>query len=192
MFSQELIMGCQSNDRRCQRELYEIVYPFLIKIGKRYTTNEEDAVEIVTNSYMKILKNLDAVDTKDIVEAWVRRIGINTAIDYYRSKKKYREKIKLNAEYSYNAIENLHVDFNSIDKELDTNYIYTIINELPPTTKEALNLFAIDGYSHNEISEMLQITTEMSRWHVHKARKFIAEKLEQYNNQTIYTKSEKG
>jgi RNA polymerase sigma factor (sigma-70 family) len=185
VINQFIIQGCLANDRRCQRELYELVYPMLIKIGKRYTTNEEDAVEIVTNSYLKIIKNLASIDEKMIVEAWVRRIGINTAIDYYRSQKKYHANVKLNAEYSYNAIENLHVDFNSVDKDLEAKHIYTFIQELPPLTREAINLFAIDGYSHVEISEMLEITQEMSRWHVYKARKLLSEKLEQYNNESI-------
>jgi RNA polymerase sigma factor (sigma-70 family) len=185
VISQQLIQGCLANDRRSQRELYELLYPILIRVGKRYTHNEEDAIEIVTNSYMKVIKNLQDVNDKMIVEAWVRRIGINTAIDYYRSKKKYRENIKLNAEYSYNAIENLHVDFNSVDKDLDAQHIYKFLQELPPITKEAINLFAIDGYSHTEISDMLEISQEMSRWHVHKARKLLSEKLEQYNNESI-------
>jgi RNA polymerase sigma factor (sigma-70 family) len=182
VLSLELIKGCLANDRKSQRELYELVYPLLIKVGKRYTTNQEDAVEIVTNSYMKILKNLEAINDVMMVEAWIRKIGVNTAIDYYRSKKKYHEKIKLNAEYSYNAIENLHVDFNSIDKDLDAQHIYTFIQDLPNVTRECLNLFAIDGFNHQEISDMLQITSEMSRWHVHKARKILTEKIEQYNN----------
>jgi RNA polymerase sigma factor (sigma-70 family) len=192
LISSDIIQGCLSNDRKAQRELYELVYPILIKIGKRYTYNAEDAVEIVTNSYMKIIKNLGTIDELQIVEAWIRKIGVNTAIDFYRSKKKYHQAIKLNAEYSYNAIENLHVDFNSVDKDLEAKHIYTILDALPPITKEAINLFAIDGFSHQEIAELLGITAEMSRWHVHKARKIISIKLEQYNNNSIFTKSEKG
>jgi RNA polymerase sigma factor (sigma-70 family) len=185
MIDSTLIHGCLSNDRKSQRELYELVYPILIKVSKRYTHNDEDAVEIVTNSYLKILSHLQSINDTMIIEAWVRRIGINTAIDYYRRNKKYGEKVKLNAEYSYNAIENIHVDFNNIDKELDAKHIYIIIQNLPDITREAINLFAIDGFNHQEIGDMLGISNEMSRWHVHKARKIIAEQLEQYNNQTV-------
>jgi RNA polymerase sigma factor (sigma-70 family) len=104
---------------------------------------------------------------------------VYTAIDFYRSKKKYNETIKLNAEYSYNAIENLHVDYNTVDKNLEANYIYTIMKNLPDTTREVINMFAIDGYNHKEIAETLNITEEGSRWHVFKARKLITEKLKE-------------
>jgi RNA polymerase sigma factor (sigma-70 family) len=185
MIDSTIIAGCLSNDRISQRKLYELVYPILIKVGKRYTHNEEDAVEIVTNSYLKILANLSNINDAMIIEAWVRRIGINTAIDYYRRNKKYGEKVKLNAEYSYNAIENVHIDLNNIDKELDAKHIYVLIKNLPDVTREAINLFAIDGFNHQEISDILGISNEMSRWHVHKARKILAEQLEQFNNQTV-------
>jgi RNA polymerase sigma factor (sigma-70 family) len=185
MIEASLIDACLCKDRKAQRVLYELVYPILIKVGKRYTHNEEDAVEIVTNSYLKILKKLDTIDATMKIEAWVRRIGINTAIDYYRSNKKYGDKVKLNAEYSYNAIENIHIDANNMDMQMEASHIYDWIKALPDTTREAINLFAIDGFNHQEISEMLGITNEMSRWHVHKARKIIAEKLDQFNNQTV-------
>ena len=64
---------------------------------------------------------------------------------------------------------------------MDTNQIFNLIKELPETSREVLNLYAIDGYSHKEVAEMLQITEEASRWHLHKARKLMAEKLEKTN-----------
>jgi RNA polymerase sigma factor (sigma-70 family) len=159
--------------------LYEALYPMLIKIAFRYAENEEDAVEIVTKSYLKILNNLTDLQVANVQEAWVRRVGINTAIDFYRAQKKYKATIKLNATYSYNALENISIDVNSIDKSMEAEYIVKILAQLPPITKEVMNMYAIDGYNHQEIAETLGITYEMSRWHLHKARKLVTEKLQE-------------
>ncbi len=187
MFTPELISLCQKQDRRAQRELYEMVYPLLIKVSRRYASNEEDVQEIVTNSFLKILNHLDQV-TKEFPAAWIKTIGVNTAIDAFRKNKKYKETFKLNADYSYNAIENIHIDINTVDMEMECEYIFTMIQALPPTTKQVLNLFAIDGYKHEEICEILGITHEMSRWHLHKARKLLQEQLQSLQVQTMKSK----
>jgi RNA polymerase sigma factor (sigma-70 family) len=186
LFQPQLIADCINGNQKAQRELYLACYQILIKVAKRYVKNEDNVMEIVTNSYLKILKNLSKINNEQSTEAWVKRIGINTAIDFYRSQKTYNAHIKLNAEYSYNAIENLHVDFNTIDKNLEANYIYDIINNLPDNTREVINLYAIDGYNHKDIAQMLQISEETSRWHVFRARKLITEKLKEIELNNTY------
>jgi RNA polymerase sigma factor (sigma-70 family) len=183
LFTTEIIEGCIANDRRSQRLLYEAVYPILIRVGYRYFKNEDEVMEVVTNSYLKIIKNIKQVNNAMQPEAWVHRIGVNTAIDVYRSKKTYQSNVKLEASFEEHAMDYMMVDTNSIDKELNSRHIVQMIQELPDLTREVLNLFAIDGFGHTEICEMLGISNEMSRWHLYKGRKIMAEKLEQFNNQ---------
>ncbi len=181
MISIELIQGCQAQDRKSQRVLYETLYPVFIRIAYRYAKNEEDAVEIVTKSYLKVIDNLGQMQQVAVLDAWLRKIAINTAIDFYRAQKRYQSIIKFTTSDTYNPLENLSVNYNTIEQDLEAEYIVTMVSQLPDVTREVLNLFAIDGYSHAEVSEMLSITQEMSRWHLHKARKLMTEKLEEFN-----------
>jgi RNA polymerase sigma factor (sigma-70 family) len=185
MVTDELIQGCLRGDRRSQRDLYMLCHPILFRVGLRYTKNQETAMEIVTNAYLKILKNIASVNQQQNSEAWVRRIGVNTAIDYYRSQKKYADNIKLESDYSYNVIEHIHIDSNTMDKHLEASYIVDLLKRLPDHTREVMNLFAIDGYSHREIGSLLKITEETSRWHVFKARKLLSEQIKKYQEINI-------
>ncbi|MFM2386811.1 MAG: hypothetical protein RL660_1568 [Bacteroidota bacterium] len=182
MFTEALISGCLKSDRRCQRDLYMLCHPILYRVALRYTKDSEEAMEVVTNAYLKVLKNLGQVNQESNTEAWVRKIGVNTAIDYYRSKRKYSTTIKLDSDLSYNAMENLHIDSNTIDKHLEASYIVDILKRLPDHTREVMNLYAIDGFSHKEIGNLLGISEETSRWHLHKARKLVVVELEKFNN----------
>lgn len=181
MISQQLIQDCKDNNRIAQRDLYKYCYPFLYKIAMRYMTNEDEAVEIVTDSYMKILKHLDQAAQHQNPEAWIRRIGINTAIDKIRSNRAYKESVKLNMSETYDQYESIYIDRQNAYHEMEPNYIFQLIESLPDVTREVLNLFAVDGYAHKEIAQMLSISEELSRWHLHKGRKLMAEKIQKLN-----------
>jgi hypothetical protein len=77
LLTAQLIQDCKNGDRIAQRDLYLWCYPMLIRIGKRYAKNEENVLEIVTNSYLKILKNLSNIVDELNTEAWVKKIGVH-------------------------------------------------------------------------------------------------------------------
>jgi RNA polymerase sigma factor (sigma-70 family) len=186
LISAEIVDGCLRADRRCQRELYVLCHSILFRVAKRYTTNDEDATEVVTSSYLKILKHVKELTKQTNPEAWIKRVGVNTAIDAYRSHRRYTQRVKLEADYSTgNMLDYLHVDENTADKHLDAQYIMDILAKLPDHTREVMNLYAIDGYGHKEIASMLQVTEETSRWHVHKARKFVTEELKKFRQASL-------
>lgn len=180
MLSKEIIEGCINGAIKAQRELYTYCYPMLYKIALRYTHDDFEAVEVVTDAYLKILKNVSQFNEHVAIDAWIRRIGINTAIDKIRANKKYKDAVRFNASESYDAFENIYVDTSNAQHDLEAEAIVDMLKTLPDFTKEILNLFAIDGYSHKEISELLQITEELSRWHVFKGRKLMQEKTNEY------------
>jgi RNA polymerase sigma factor (sigma-70 family) len=182
LLTEEIIQGCLANDRKSQRMLYEYCYPIMMRICKRYTINEDEAVESMNTSFMKILKKLDTVKDMDSLHGWIKQITVNTSIDFYRAKKRHTERTRLTVDNEYSNIENTHFNFDFIESKMDSAEIFKLIQELPDTTRQVLNLFAIDGYSHKEVAEMLNISEENSRWHLHKARKLMTEKIGQLNH----------
>jgi RNA polymerase sigma-70 factor (ECF subfamily) len=179
LISEQIIEGCKQNDRKSQRLLYEFCFPIMMKVCKRYTINEDEAVEAMNASFLKILKNLSGLRDLQTLPAWVKQVTVNTSIDFYRSKKKYNERNRFTIDTEYSNVQNTHFNFDFVESKMDSGQIFKLIQELPETTREVLNLFAIDGYSHKEVAEMLDISEEASRWHLHKARKLMAQKLEE-------------
>ncbi len=181
MVTTQIIEGCLNNDRKSQRLLYEYCFPIMIKVCSRYTINEDEAVESMNASFLKVLKNLTMLKDIESIGGWVKQIAVNTSIDFYRSHKKYTERNKLTIDNEYSTAEHTHFNLDFTESKMDSRVIFKMIQELPNTTREVLNLFAIDGYSHKEVSSKLSISEEASRWHLHKARKLMTEKLEKMN-----------
>lgn len=181
MINEQVIAGCLQNDRKSQRLFYEYCFPIMMKVCKRYTINEDEAVEAMNASFLKILKNLSGLREIQTLPAWVKQVTVNTSIDFYRSKKKYNERNRFTIDTEYSNVQNTHFNFDFTESKMDSGQIFKMIQDLPDTTREVLNLFAIDGYSHKEVAGMLQISEEASRWHLHRARKLMAQKLEEQN-----------
>jgi RNA polymerase sigma factor (sigma-70 family) len=186
LITQLIIQGCLNNDRRCQRILYEECYPLMIKISKRYCTNEEDAVDTLNTSFIKILKGLAELRNIETIYGWVKQITVRTSIDNFRAKKIYNERNTFNLDNEFSNASNTYASDLFSDSKLAVNEIFVLINELPNTSKEVLNLVTIDGYSHRETAEMLGISEENSRWHLNKARKILSEKIKNLNKYTSY------
>lgn len=173
----EIIEGCIHHNRKSQRVLYEYCYPIILKVCARYAGTTDDLVEMTNNCFMKVVNNLRALSDIKTLGGWVKRIAVNTAIDMYRSGKKYRERNRFTIDTEFSSAANTHSGFDYTESRMDSQLIFQAIRELPDTTREILNLFAIEGYSHREIANTLHISEEASRWHLHKARNMLAEKL---------------
>jgi DNA-directed RNA polymerase specialized sigma24 family protein len=144
--SEALIKRIVKQDRKAQLELYRICFSTLMSVAFRYKKNEEDAAALANEAFLKILTNIAKYNSISPFEAWIRRIAINTAIDDYRKNKKREEMFEA--------------------EELNN-----MLLELPKATRIVFNLFALDGYSHKEISEELGIRLETTKWHMKEARK---------------------
>lgn len=136
----------------------------------RYRRDQQDAVSALNNGFLKIIQNLDRYRRDEVpFEAWIRRIMINTVIDEFRREKKWRD-LTVFAENIERAYPDEPIDWNEADQRLDVQYLESLLRRLPPMTQKVFNLFAIDGFSHNEISEMLGMSEGTSKWHVNQAR----------------------
>ena len=165
--SEALIKRLVKQDRKAQMELYRICFSLLMSVAYRYKKNEEDAAALSNDAFLKILTNIKKYNSNNPFEAWIRRIAINTAIDDYRKNKKREEMFE--AADSFEGIEK--VTYNEIDNQIETEELNDMLLELPKATRVVFNLFAIDGYSHKEITEELGIGLETSKWHMKEARK---------------------
>lgn len=181
MITEQIIHGCLQNDRKSQRILYENCFAVMMKVCRRYISNDEEVVECMNTSFMKVLKNLSGLKDEKSLFGWVKQITVNTAIDFYRNKKKYTDVNKLTIDTEYSNVEQTHHNIDFTESHMDSKEIYKLIQELPEVTRQVLNLFAIDGFNHREVGNMLGLTEEASRWHLHKARKMMTIKLEKLN-----------
>lgn len=171
-----LLRKCRRNQRKAQLELYRFCYPFLMKVCLRYKSNESDAAEMLNTGMLKILDNLDQYAENVPFEAWARRIMINTLIDDYRKHRKRKELMDTVEPHDMSRHENNHT-YNESALHMEAEEIRILINTLPEERKEIFNLFALDGFAHKEIAEMLGININTSRWHVAEARKYLQSRI---------------
>lgn len=171
----QLIALCIKQDRKAEYELYKISYSFLLSICVRYTRDLDTAKENLNLGYLKILRNLEAYSPDVPFHMWMRKLMINTLIDEYRRNKIERETITYVDNYYDN---NDFSDVNEALSRMSYQQILDEINKLPEATRKVFNLFAIDGFSHKEIAEILDISEGTSKWHLSEARLKLKESIE--------------
>lgn len=170
-----LIELCLKQDRKAEYELYKESYGFLFGICMRYSKDKDTANAALNLGFMKILANLNHYKTEIPFTAWIRRIMINTLIDEYRKNKKEKERVVYVENY-YDKSD--YADVNEALSKISYDQIISEINKLPMATRKVFNLFVIDGYSHKEIGELLEISEGTSKWHLNAARQKLKEQIE--------------
>jgi len=173
----EILEACKCDDRKAINVLYEHCFKFLMPVCFRYNNNEEDARAAYNNGFMKILKGLKKTDEDLNFYGWAKRIMVNSLIDDYRKNKRYNEQIS-------KSDDEQTLDYYSVGtkNEAESNIGYEnilmLIKELPVTTGIVFNMYIIEGYSHKEIAEQLEMSEGTSKWHLSTARKLLRDKLE--------------
>ena len=142
----------------------------------RYCKDKHEAGSRLNMSFLKVLQHLGQFDHSGSFKAWVSKITLRSIIDEFRSQQKhYQQHVyygQLSQEMDWPSEE-----VNHLAEETDLDHLLAVINRLSPMDKQVFNLFAIDGYGHKEIANMLNISEGTSKWHVHEARKKIKEAL---------------
>lgn len=165
-----MLQAAHRGDRKAQYALYRVCFPVLMAVCVRYKRDEQEAAAAVNTGFLKIIRNLDRYRREEVpFEAWIRRIMINTVIDEFRQEKKWRELTVFTE-----SIEKEHpkepIAWNEAEQRLDLQHLENMLRRLPRVTQQVFNLFALDGFTHREIGEMLQISEGTSKWHVNHAR----------------------
>jgi RNA polymerase sigma-70 factor (ECF subfamily) len=143
----------------------------------RYHTNKEDAVAVLNRGFLKILNKLDTRGENVPFEAWIRRIMINTVIDEFRKNRRRKEVMHYTDWEEPVSATGEELDFNEADQRLDAEAVEALIQALSPMSRQVFNLFAIDGYAHQEIADRLGISVGTSKWHVSNARKILQQQV---------------
>lgn len=181
----DIINGCVKAKRESQKEFYKLYYGFATGICMRYCHNQDDAIEIVNDGYLKIFKTINGFSPRhENVEAsvmgWVKKIMIYTAIDHYRKN------LKNNLIDEINDVHFGLLDFSetSIDM-MSYKEIIELVQQLSPTYRTVFSLYVIDGYKHEEIAKQLNISVGTSKSNLAKARINI-QKMLKTTNKNLY------
>lgn len=180
----EIIQGCLKGESFFQEKLYKIHYNTLLKICARYVTNMIDAETLLNDSFLKIFTNLKSFQNKGSFEGWMKRITVNTCLDFLRTKE-FNHSRKLVEMKDSNAGTSVHLE-EGIIQQLEFKALVKLIQELPGTMKVVFNLYIFEDYSHKEIGEELGITENTSQWYLHQARKAIKEKIKINTNKLAH------
>lgn len=168
----EIVEACIRQERAAQKQFYELFSGKLFVVAMRYMKNRDNAQDVLQDSFVKIYKNLQNFRFDCPLEAWLKRIVINTALKALQKQPDWQVgmddslQIETTITHSNFGFENLKYDA-----------LLAMIGELPEGCRMIFNLFAIEGYKHNEISELMGITEGTSKSQYSRARQLLMDKL---------------
>ena len=167
----EVVEGCLKGKESAMKNFYEHFQSYALSICMSYCENRDDALEIMNDGFLKVFKSMDKVESIERIKPWLRRIMINGAIDHFRKNIK-NQTIQL----LENVIEPNFGDA-SVYAKLTSEDIMLAVQSLPTNYRLVFNLYAVEGYSHKEIGEMLKIAESTSRANLSLANGLLREKL---------------
>lgn len=166
----KLLVLCKQGDRLACKQLFEIHSRKMMALCYRFARDRNEAEDILQEGFVRVFNKLDLYKGTGSLEAWIKRVMINTAL-------KYREKNI--TKHHYTEIDNVHIFDASptVLEELSKEEILKLVQELPDGYRAVFNLYVIEGYSHRDIGEMLKIGESTSRSQLVKARTLLKKKL---------------
>tara|TARA_R100000935_G_C2773398_1_gene138603 strand:+ start:31 stop:573 length:543 start_codon:yes stop_codon:yes gene_type:complete len=165
----QLIHNCKKQDVKAQEQLYRLYANKLFAVCLKYSSSYQQAEDNLQDGFMIIFEKIKQYQDKGSFEGWMKRIMINTTLQKYRKQTVFEI---VNEEHLSEP--DIEID----EDEVSVDYLLNIIQELPERYRQVFNLYAMDGFSHKEISEMLQITTGTSKSNLARARIILKEKIE--------------
>lgn len=167
MEDNELIKACLKGNSKAQRLLFEKFSPLMMGVVLRYVSSKEKANDVLQDGFIKVFKNLDKFNNQGSFEGWIRRIIINTALDQLRKDKKFQKEVEID-----DVSLSLSIDSNAIDL-MQAEGLMQLIQGLPEGYRTVFNLYAIEGYTHKEIGEFLDIAENTSKSQYSRARALL-------------------
>jgi len=175
---EDLIAQCKKQDREAQSLLYNRYADVLFGQCLKYAANYDDAKDHLQDSFITIFAKINQYKGKGSFEGWMKRIAINTVLQSYRKKRE----VPLQREELLRAKDKEDdFDLEGIsDSDLPLSFLFKIVQELPERYRLVFNLYALDGYSHKEIAEMLDIAEGTSKSNLFRARANLEERIKEY------------
>lgn len=168
MSDDRLIAACKEGKLWARKEVYEQYAPMMMSLCKRYAGNNDDAKDILQEGFLKIFTQIDQFSGTGNFGGWVRKIFVNTSLEFLRVQKRIK-----NTEVSYT--ENIWEEKSTMLTNLTADELMDCIAELPDAYRIVFNLFAVEGYKHQEIAAMLHIRENTSRSQFFRARQLLQE-----------------
>jgi len=169
---EQLIKNCIKQDAKAQSQLYKQYASKLFSLCLKYSKNYAEAEDNLHDAFITVFSKIDQYNNKGSFEGWLKRITINTSLQ------RYRQNIGVYDIIDEGNIEDVAVDIN--DDNLSIDFLLKIIQELPDRYRLIFNLYVLDGYSHVEISELINISTGTSKSNLARARLILKDKIEDY------------
>ncbi|MDX5327031.1 MAG: RNA polymerase sigma factor [Bacteroidota bacterium] len=170
---EDLVRKLERGDRTAQKKVYEMLAPKLLGVCRRYVKRLEEAEEVLSNTFVKIFTRIEDYNQSGPFEAWARKIAVNESLNFIR----YQKNLFVEVDDEFR----IEPSAKSVDTEHEVDALMEMIDQLPLGYRTVFNLYAIEGYQHNEISDMLGITESTSRTQLRKARLYLQEQLESRN-----------
>ena len=165
----DLINRCRNDDIKAQYHIYKLYSKGLYNIAMRFVKNKMDADEVVQDTFIAAFSKISEYEGKGAFGQWLKRITINNSISVLRNRK-----------VIFNDIDEINLaseDSEEIDENLDPEIVHNAIKELPDKARTILNLYALEGYKHREISKILGITDSTSKTQYKRAKQILLSKL---------------
>lgn len=157
MTEEAILQGCLKNDATAQRELYNRYSPKMLAVCYRFAQNREDAEDMLQEGFIKVFTQIHTFENRGVFEGWVRRIVVHTCINILKKNKKFNESVDI-----IHAT-GVQVREESVPSIIQAKQIVECIRMLPIGYRTVLNLYAVEGYSHREIANMLDVEESTSR-----------------------------
>ena len=169
----QLIEGCKQHNPKAQKALYDTYARKMMSVCLRYASNRETAEDLLQEGFIKVFSAIGSFEGSGSFEGWMRRIFVNTALEYLRKNDILKESVEID-----NTEVLQEVDYSAIER-ISADELMELIAELPPGFRTVFNMFVIEGYSHKEIGDALGITESTSRSQLTRAKRLLQKKLEE-------------
>ena len=166
----ELVKECLAGKRESQKLLYEHYAPVMLGVCYRYAASRMEAEDFLQEAFILVFRKLQQYKGSGELGAWIRRIVVNTSLNGIKARHRFTEGLQVI------PIDSVNDDRNFGEKP-EGNDLIELVHRLPPGYKTVFNLFANEGYSHDEIGEMLGIKASTSRSQYSRARELLLRKL---------------
>ena len=170
---EQLIENCKSNDTKAQSELYKLFSSKLFTVCLKYSRNYVEAEDNLQDAFLTIFKKIEQYKNKGSFEGWLKRVTVNTVLQQYRKEKVFDIVNETIAD---------EVEIEIDEDDLSIDYLLQIIQELPDRYRLVFNMYVLDGYSHKDIAEMLEINIGTSKSNLARARQILKQTIEDYKS----------
>ena len=180
-----LIAGCKKQDRKAQKYLFEEQAPVMINVCKRYIKDHDTAEEVMLGGFMKVYQKIDQFKFEGALQGWIRKIMVNECLSWIRKNKMMYKEVD---------IEDMKVepDLQVLEDKLEAQDLMNLIEMLPQGYRTVFNLYAIEGYTHDEISKQLDISVNTSKSQLSRARKYLQIRLSQLDQMSRSKRQDDG